>query len=1365
MKTFYNNLIPPTAGRRKGCKSLLRLLTLFVMCLVTGGTMAQADTSNELYKEFTCNTTNGDFKETKQTTSTKDPITVEKKEAWVGQNRDYLQLAKDHSFTISATTGNTITKVVINAGPSGGIKDRTITGTGTAGVSGMDEKTSFETTSWNNTSVVINCNIGDKVRVKKITVYYTSTTTPPSYTVTASGPTESVNVNTDFNLTATVSENGTETSYEWFKSTTETGTYNSIGTTTSASYTTKEATAGTYYYYCEATIDGKTVKSNVVTINIINVVTKKDLILTASPLTFTVGDAAKKITVTANEKDGGAEISGLSYTYTISGNAGVATVDADGNVTPVAAGNTEITVYFEGNNTYNTVTVKVPVTVTAQTVISGSSVDFLCNDGEGSFTSSINSLTKEDVGITAAFSAITGTGSSSIKFNKNSTLTITSTSKKITKVVINCGIESDKPSSKEITFNSTTDNINLGSKRDVKCTDWSSSEVKILFTCSSNIYISKITVYYEDGTPTAPVFTTQPEATTTLALGQELTLTAEASGTPTPTYQWYKNNTKSTESAEVIEGATEKTYTATQEATGTTYYYCVATNSQGYATSDFAEVIVEKSELKLIGQDHTFAISDGTKKLDIVASYGGEVVENITLEYKSDNTNVAEIDANTGIVTPKSVGTANITVTFAGNDKYKPAELTVVVTITQGAAKPIIKVTSDGEGKNIVENYTEENPYDKDELYVWFEKPADFADSKYEIHYSIDNSKLDKTWNGTPEHRTQTTYIYAQIYNKSTKKPEGEILEIPIRFNFTLLAAFGSKDNGRIIDPGFQRMLTTADDIKKPYIIATFGSKGDDQKNSDGGVWLGVSKDVTMGNSEISGYEYVARGNFDAKGEGDAQFAGNSMEEPLIEADAKYYMEESSDNGTFKIPVSGAYVMFEPKVGGTVNVILRQNGIIAKEKDPNWAVMRMRPIFVCDETGKVHEDVRAMISTNSQMNKEIFKFGNTAFKADNGANPQTVEQSEANLKLYQQMVYAAGHSDCTIEYSNNGMSASLKDASGNEVSDDALKTYWKGDAANEVTKNILHKYGKGWITLSKAYVRYSFDVEPGKTYFIMGHVTKVGACGYSFKRRVRSDEVWTEVMNKAERNISINENGTNLPAAVDKDTNTGITGVNVTLNRTFHKGVWTTLVLPFSVSPYTLAETFGEGTEVLHFGEVDGSTLNLVKHHHQMIVAGTPVLIRPKGEFSATDVINNVTFKNVSYNPGTPIKEMTGGGWKITGSYVQANMPANSYYVGYKADGTGNNVYLSTKVKTMNGTRAWFERYDTSAPAKLTSFSIDGVEDNTTTDIDSILTETEDRNADNATVYNLNGQVVSNNGTDGLANGIYIMNGKKIIIK
>lgn len=991
-------------------------------------------------------------------------------------------------------------------------------------------------------------------------------------------------------------------------------------------------------------------------------------------------------------------------------------------------------------------------------------MEFLCNSGEGSITKDNLSETKGD--ITASFSVIKDNGTNSIKFNANSTLTITSNTKKITKVVIVGGFESSKPAEKTVEITKVeTFNNGLGNKRNVACTSWSSNEVVINFTVSSNTYISKITVYYEDGTPVAPEFTTQPEDKV-LSLGQELSLSVEASGNPAPTYQWYKNTTNSTEGGVAIEGATDKTYTATQDVTGTAYYYCVATNSQGKVTSNVATVTVEKKELKLIGNDINLVLSDGAQNLGIVATHGEEVVEGITLKYTSDNTTVAEVDANNGNVTPVAVGTANITVTFAGNDTYKPAELTVVVTVTAAAksTKPIIKVTSDEEGKVEVTNYTEENPYGGETLYIWLEKPADFsADNNYVVRYSIDNSKLDQIWGGKPECRTQTTYVYAQLYNKSENKFEGELLEVPVRFNFTLLAAFGSSDKDRVIEPGFQRMLTTEGEDKKPYIIATFGSEGDNQSNSKGGVWLSVSKDVTMGNSEISGYEYCARGNFDAKGEEGAQFAGNSMEDPVIENGATYYMEESSDNGTFKVPVSGSYIKFEPKVGGTVNVILRQNGIIANLDEPKWEVMRMRPIFVCDETGHVLDNVKAMKSVNSQMNKDIFGFGKkAAFKADNGANPQTVEQSEANLKLYQQLVYNAGHEGSVLTPSADRMSASLTyTEDGSEVTDADLKAYWEGDAATQVTKNILYKYGKGWITLSKAYVRYSFDVEPGHTYFIMGHVTKVGACGYSFKRRVRNDAEWETAMNG--RTATIDEEATELPEALSVG-DKGVTGVNVTLKRKFDKGVWTSLVLPFSVSPYTLEQAFGEGTEVLHFDNVEGSKLNLVKHFHQMIVAGTPVLIKPAGTFGSDPAIENVVFHNVSYVPSTPIKEMTGGGWKVTGSYIPAHMPENSYYVGYKTDGTGNKVYLSKNGRNMNGTRAWFVRYDTAAPAKLTSFAINGVED-TATGIDSILDDTDNRNANNGVVYNLNGQVVSNNGLNGLASGIYIMNGKKIIVK
>ena len=156
---------------------------------------------------------------------------------------------------------------------------------------------------------------------------------------------------------------------------------------------------------------------------------------------------------------------------------------------------------------------------------------------------------------------------------------------------------------------------------------------------------------------------------------------------------------------------------------------------------------------------------------------------------------------------------------------------------------------------------------------------------------------------------------------------------------------------------------------------------------------------------------------------------------------------------------------------------------------------------------------------------------------------------------------------------------------------------------------------------------------------------------------------------------------------------------------------------------------------------------------------GTPVLIKPVSKKE------NPKFENITYTGYVPIKEMTGGNWKITGSYIPKDMPANSYYIGYKADGTGNNIYLSTKVRRMNGTRAWFEYIGEGTFSKLTGLSINGVEDGTTTDIGSILTDAENANVMNGNVYNLNGQIVSRNGIEGLAKGIYVTNGKKIIVK
>ena len=96
----------------------------------------------------------------------------------------------------------------------------------------------------------------------------------------------------------------------------------------------------------------------------------------------------------------------------------------------------------------------------------------------------------------------------------------------------------------------------------------------------------------------------------------------------------------------------------------------------------------------------------------------------------------------------------------------------------------------------------------------------------------------------------------------------------------------------------------------------------------------------------------------------------------------------------------------------------------------------------------------------------------------------------------------------------------------------------------------------------------------------------------------------------------------------------------------------------------------------------------------------------------------------------------------------------------------------TTKQYGLKAFRCWFELTDNTdngttatAPAKEVSLVIDGIEDNTT-GIDSVVSDPSSASAKahtGAGVYNLNGQLVRpGTSLDGLPQGIYIVNGKKV---
>lgn len=116
------------------------------------------------------------------------------------------------------------------------------------------------------------------------------------------------------------------------------------------------------------------------------------------------------------------------------------------------------------------------------------------------------------------------------------------------------------------------------------------------------------------------------------------------------------------------------------------------------------------------------------------------------------------------------------------------------------------------------------------------------------------------------------------------------------------------------------------------------------------------------------------------------------------------------------------------------------------------------------------------------------------------------------------------------------------------------------------------------------------------------------------------------------------------------------------------------------------------------------------------------------------------------------------------GTYIKQAAPKHSYIL------YGGDMYHLTSDYRQKGFNCWIEdEHQMTNPAERHRMSftayMDGVSDDTTTDITEMLVY--GGSSEDGTVYNIQGQAVSKCGIDGkpLPKGIYIRNGKKIIIK
>ncbi len=380
----------------------------------------------------------------------------------------------------------------------------------------------------------------------------------------------------------------------------------------------------------------------------------------------------------------------------------------------------------------------------------------------------------------------------------------------------------------------------------------------------------------------------------------------------------------------------------------------------------------------------------------------------------------------------------------------------------------------------------------------------------------------------------------------------------------------------------------------------------------------------------------------------------------------------------------------------------------------------------------------------------------------------------------------------------------------------------------------------GWSSAVKDYVKYSFNVYPGKSYYFFSNNAPFGFAGFFFEPYVcrinNSDElaredILMETWSFSDSNeytapakwypdgaTQVYIGGNAIPGVYSKviyspkkaglDPNTASesdmqnntedwqpytinysrNAIKATYTRDgagFQANKWTSICLPFSMNQYQMEDQFGVGTKVVMLRDIQDNksgipttltTANFIMHENQDIIAGYPYFIKPTK--STHSITANVSLYETT--PTIPVIESAGVNpsgdsyngikcFQFTGNFTTTEVPAGSYVM--TNDGVLTRTTNAVNAKPYRAFLKYTGTGDTPTSSKVIKaanydFLADeeGMEESTT--VEEILFQS-GIFADKANVYNVSGQLVRANADNlqGLPKGIYIVNGKKFIVK
>lgn len=458
------------------------------------------------------------------------------------------------------------------------------------------------------------------------------------------------------------------------------------------------------------------------------------------------------------------------------------------------------------------------------------------------------------------------------------------------------------------------------------------------------------------------------------------------------------------------------------------------------------------------------------------------------------------------------------------------------------------------------------------------------------------------------------------------------------------------------------------------------------------------------------------------------------------------------------LPCRGSYLKFDAEKTGVLTVYVLQNGNLDKSDINNdySDQIHWRPVYITNERGvcvpRVQYDTNSKISENDN----FFKEGRR--------RAQFIEEIEGTY--------------------NQRLKGALLDWKGSNYDRfKLLLDHWE----NQGWKQKVIKTGDGgYMIMSKGIVRYSFNVVPGQTYYVFSNDTKIGYAGYNFEE---GKILFDNASDSYDTNPMYSASVTTTPVVYKDELNynpklpegiNNMFSVPVEIQRSFKANTWSSICLPFSMNRKQLEENFGEGTSVVLLKQVINQgykkgRVELIWHVNQDIIAGYPYFILPtknvtKIKFNAPFRKDQDRYLEKPYlavgSNGKSFEHKSGYTYYdeypyvFEGNFKDEKIPAGSYVM--SNSGTLARVKNPVQAKPF---RAYIRCIDVANAKPLTTMSFSESEGETTS-IEELL---QDNGIilESSDVYGVNGVKVRSNthSLEGLSKGIYVVNGKKYVVK